>query len=166
MNPEYEKSEGPGWWVMALLVISLVLGLALLLLVGCQPLSPSVRSVEEVPFEMVKVASDQILMVTGDRSYRVLLNIPEQLPENEEFTVSGTVFDSDGPVSDEVRVHFDAGMPQHGHGLAIDVDTERSVKGEFLTPGVRFHMKGRWLLTVDIAERPHFERARDWVSAK
>ena len=83
MNPEYEKSEGPGWWVMALLVISLVLGLALLLLVGCQPLSPSVRSVEEVPFEMVKVASDQILMVTGDRSYRVLLNIPEQLPENE-----------------------------------------------------------------------------------
>jgi len=27
MDPEYEDSEGPGWWIMGLLGISLILGL-------------------------------------------------------------------------------------------------------------------------------------------
>lgn len=171
MEPEYEGSEGPGWWILGVLTVSLVLGLVMLLMVGCQPEVPAIRGAEDVPVQKEKlpfssmpmIQADQLSMATADGTYRVILDFPESPPENREFQVSGTVFDSSGPVAEKVKVVFDAGMPHHGHGLALEVETTRKSDGGFVTPGVRFHMKGRWLLTVDIQEGPHLERARAWV---
>jgi len=73
-------------------------------------------------------------MITGDGSYRVVLEFPEDPPENQEFEVTGTVYDASGPVGEDVKVIFDAGMPHHGHGLALDVETGRSADGRFVTP--------------------------------
>lgn len=174
MEPEYEGSEGPGWWILGVLTVSLVLGLVMLLMVGCQPQVPAIRDAkdvpaqpEELPFASIpKIQADQLSMVTADGTYRVILDFPESPPENREFQVSGTAFESSGPVADEVKVVFDAGMPHHGHGLALEVETTRNPAGRFSTPGVRFHMKGRWLLTVDIKDGPHLERARAWVRVR
>ena len=174
MEPEYEGSEGPGWWILGVLTVSLVLGLVMLLMVGCQPQVPAIRDAKDVPAQpeelpfasMPKIQADQLAMVTADGTYRVILDFPESPPENREFQVSGTVFESSGPVADEVKVVFDAGMPHHGHGLALEVETTRNPAGRFSTPGVRFHMKGRWLLTVDIKDGPHLERARAWVRVR
>ena len=174
MEPESEGSEGPGWWILGVLTVSLVLGLVMLLMVGCQPQVPAIRDAKDVPAQpeellfasMPKIQADQLSMVTADGTYRVILDFPESPPENREFQVSGTVFESSGPVADEVKVVFDAGMPHHGHGLALEVETTRNPAGRFSTPGVRFHMKGRWLLTVDIKDGPHLERARAWVRVR
>ncbi len=174
MEPEYEGSEGPGWWILGVLTVSLVLGLVMLLMVGCQPQVPAIRDAKDVPAQpeelpfasMPKIQADQLSMVTADGTYRVILDFPESPPENREFQVSGTAFESSGPVADEVKVVFDAGMPHHGHGLALEVETTRKSGGGFVTPGVRFHMKGRWLLTVDIKDGPHLERARAWVRVR
>lgn len=174
MEPEYEGSEGPGWWILGVLAISLVLGLVMLLMVGCQPQVPQIRESAEPPQESVElpfaampaIQADQLALVSADGTYRVILDFPESPPENREFVVTGTVYESTGPVTDEVEVVFDAGMPHHGHGLALEVETTRDAKGRFATPGVRFHMKGRWLLTVDIQDGPHLERARAWVRVR
>ena len=168
MDPEYEKSEGPGWWILGILTISLILGLAMLLMVGCQPRVSSLRaesvSVKPEPFQsMPAIQQDQLLLISADGTYRIILDFPADPPENQEFEVSGTVFTAEGPIDKSVSVSFDAGMPHHGHGLALEVETFREPIGRFLTPGVRFHMKGRWLLTVDITNGPHLERARAWI---
>lgn len=173
MEPEYEKSEGPGWWILGILTISLFLGLALLLMVGCQPRISSMRAdsqtvqsmpIQSMPFQsMPPIQQDQLLLVSADGTYRVILDFPEDPPENEEFEVTGTVYQADGLIDDSVSASFDAGMPHHGHGLALEVETRREPAGRFATPGVRFHMKGRWLLTVDMTSGPHLERARAWI---
>ena len=167
MEPQYEGSEGPGWWILGILTISLILGLVMLLMVGCQPQIPTVREDAPAPFEQVPaVQQGQLSMVTADGTYRVILDFPESPPENREFQVTGTVYDATGPVNDTVEVMFDAGMPHHGHGLALEVETFRELAGGFSTPGVRFHMKGRWLLTVDVKDGPHLERARAWIRVR
>ena len=135
----------------------------MLLMVGCQPLQPALRS-DPLPFEEVPpIEAGQTLMITADGTYRVVLDFPEDPPENQELEVTGIVYDSEGPIGDDVEVYFDAGMPHHGHGLAIDVETRRAPAGRFVTPGVRFHMKGRWLLTCDVTRGAHLERARAWI---
>ena len=46
---------------------------------------------------------------------------------------------------------FDAGMPQHNHGLMTKPQvTEALGDGRFRVEGVKFHMGGVWTLRVDV----------------
>jgi hypothetical protein len=151
------NSDGPGCLILILVMISLLLGLLLLFFIaGCQgtatpalPTGPGWKTI-----------------ASGDGTYQVLLHLPDPAPLNQEFTASGRVLKGGEPISDDAVVHFDGGMPQHAHGLAVPVVTTRRPDGGFEAQGVRFHMGGRWLLTVDVEEGPHLERARTWVEIR
>jgi hypothetical protein len=152
-----ESSESPGCIILVLVIFSLLIGLVMLLfLVGCQ--AP--------PAAVVPQGPGWKSLISADGSYQVMLYIPDPAPLNQEFTAHGTVFKDGEPISEDVEVVFDGGMPQHAHGLAVPVETIRRPAGGFAAAGVRFHMGGRWLLTVDIIEGPHLERARGWVEIR
>ncbi len=102
-------------------------------------------------------------MSSWDGTYVLSFQFFEEIPFNEEIVVEGVVFRDGRPLPDSAIVHFDGGMPHHGHGLAVPVETTRLPHGGFRAEGVRFHMTGRWLLTVDVQEGPYLERAHAWV---
>jgi hypothetical protein len=154
MEPLDDQSEGPGWIIIVAVLISLVLGLVMLLMIaGCN--NPAAM--------VLPSGSGWLQMRSADGTYQISLKIPDQPPLNEEITVEGIVLRGGEPISQQAKVHFDAGMPQHGHGLAVPVETTRLSESGFRAHGVRFHMSGRWLITVDVQEGPHLERARAWV---
>ena len=50
-----------------------------------------------------------------------------------------------------LRLAFDGGMPQHGHGLPTAPRVTRSLgTGVFLVEGVKFNMGGDWTLRVEV----------------
>ena len=157
MSENADKEKDAGCIVMILITSSLVIGhVMLFLLQGCS-VTPSPQYPSGEGWRTLKSA---------DGTYQVGLHIPEPIPLNEEFTARGWVQRDGRPVADSVIVQFDGGMPQHGHGLAVPVETNRQEQGFFSADGVRFHMGGRWLLTVDVQDGPHLERAREWVEIR
>jgi hypothetical protein len=49
------------------------------------------------------------------------------------------------------RLAFDAGMPQHGHGLSTAPRVTRALgNGRYRVEGVKFHMGGDWTLRVEV----------------
>jgi hypothetical protein len=49
------------------------------------------------------------------------------------------------------RLAFDAGMPQHGHGLPTAPRVTRALgDGRFRVEGVKFHMGGDWTVRVEV----------------
>ena len=108
------NSDDPGCLILILVLISLLLGLVLLFFIaGCQgtatPALPTGQGWKTI--------------TSGDGTYQVLLHLPDPAPLNQEFTASGWVLKGGEPISDDVVVHFDGGMPQHAHGLAVPVVT-------------------------------------------
>lgn len=53
-----------------------------------------------------------------------------------------------GPVKAE-RIEIDGGMPAHNHGLPTRPQVSYQ-SGQYLVEGLRFHMPGRWQLTLQI----------------
>ncbi len=153
MDTMNDQSDGPGWIIIIGVVISLLIGLAMLMMVGCQTTPPVVLPTGE----------GWLQMRSADGTYLIALKIPDQPPLNQEITVEGIVSRAGEPISTAAEVHFDGGMPHHGHGLAVPVETSRIASSGFRAEGVRFHMSGRWLITLDVKEGPHLERARAWV---
>ncbi|MGE4620227.1 MAG: hypothetical protein AAEJ04_10520 [Planctomycetota bacterium] len=154
MEPMEESSDGPGCFIIIGAVISLLLGLGVLFLVsGCQG----------TPVITLPTGVGWLQMRSADGTYQIALNLPENPPLNQELLVEGVVLRSGQVLSEEAQIRFDGGMPQHGHGLAVPVETHRRSGSGFVAEGVRFHMRGRWLITLDVQEGPHLERARAWV---
>ena len=58
-------------------------------------------------------------------------------------------------------VHFDGGMPAHGHGFVTRPRVTRNLgNGEFLVEGVKFHMPGDWVLLVSVVGRSGSDQVR------
>lgn len=58
---------------------------------------------------------------------------------------------TDGEPAQPRHVHFDGGMPAHGHGFVTTPHVTRDLGGgEFLVEGVKFHMSGDWELRVTL----------------
>ncbi|MBK7874501.1 MAG: hypothetical protein IPJ77_01890 [Planctomycetes bacterium] len=86
--------------------------------------------------------------------------------EGETFSVDAWVFDARGaePVlATDVALDVDAGMPQHGHGMAALARVSRRADGGWHAEGLRFHMMGAWELTFDVTRGALTERAQAWV---
>ncbi len=50
-----------------------------------------------------------------------------------------------------IRLAFDGGMPQHGHGFPTQPRVTRALApGEYLVEGVKFHMSGEWTLRLEL----------------
>jgi hypothetical protein len=56
-----------------------------------------------------------------------------------------------GEAFDPIRLAFDGGMPQHGHGFLTAPRVTRALgPGRYLVEGVKFHMGGDWTLRVEV----------------
>jgi hypothetical protein len=90
---------------------------------------------------------------------------PEMLPLAQNFALDVWVFAAsapDVPLTD-VTLDVDAGMPQHGHGLARRPRIARVGPGHWRAEGLRFHMPGRWELFFDVTRGARLERAQTSV---
>ncbi|MCB9759293.1 MAG: FixH family protein [Alphaproteobacteria bacterium] len=103
--------------------------------------------------------------------YRVELAFtPEPPPLSRLFEVQATVRDARGgaPVTDAV-VAIDAQMPDHGHGMSTQPVNEpppgcaeapcTHPDGVYRTTGMKFHMPGRWTVSVDVQGPAGSDRA-------
>jgi hypothetical protein len=48
------------------------------------------------------------------------------------------------------KVQFDALMPDHDHGMQRTPRLTQTAPGEYLVEGLLFHMRGRWVVLVDV----------------
>jgi len=61
------------------------------------------------------------------------------------------VSDAQGKSLSNARVTVNGGMPDHDHGLPTQPQiTEQIAPGAYRLEGVRFHMNGRWVMTVEV----------------
>lgn len=57
----------------------------------------------------------------------------------------------DGSVVNNATIAFVGGMPDHDHGLpTLPLVTRYLGDGDYLVEGMRFHMNGRWQVTLTI----------------
>ena len=58
---------------------------------------------------------------------------------------------ADGSVVDSATISLVGGMPDHDHGLPTLPQSTRYLRdGDYLVEGVKFHMNGRWEVTITI----------------
>lgn len=136
--------------------------LSLLLLLGCGQAPPSTTT---NPSEAPVAAPEAPKALGGETqrgAYVVALElVPNPPPLSELFEVKVTLTDpqTGAPISD-ATVSVDAQMPQHGHGMSTDpIDDPGSCDaagvcthpgGVYRTTGMKFHMPGRWSVSVDV----------------
>ncbi|MAS04820.1 MAG: Auxin-binding protein [Ahrensia sp.] len=61
---------------------------------------------------------------------------------------------TDGSPVDGASVSIDGGMPQHGHGLPTSPAVTKALgNGRYLIEGMRFNMRGWWVLDLGIDGR-------------
>jgi hypothetical protein len=136
--------------------------LSLLLLLGCGQAPPSTTtpSTEAVA---APEAPKPLGGPTQRGAYVVALElVPNPPPLSELFEVKVTLTDpqTGAPISDAI-VAVDAQMPQHGHGMSTDpIDDPGSCDaagvcthpgGVYRTTGMKFHMPGKWSVSIDVS---------------
>ena len=91
-----------------------------------------------------------------------LQSTPSPIPLNELFEIVVTVDASAAKddSSNPVWLRASAEMPAHRHGMNTRVIVEQLDDGRFLLKGLLFHMRGEWLLTLDVAKGRVHEQAK------
>ncbi len=56
------------------------------------------------------------------------------------------------PLPADATVVVDATMPAHHHGMMTKPETTQLVPGQFRTQGMRLHMQGNWVFSVQVRE--------------
>ena len=70
---------------------------------------------------------------------------------NKHFALDLTLR-SKKPVSEGFEVRVDADMPAHRHGMNTKSETFDQGGGTYLVEGMLFHMKGDWVITVELID--------------
>ena len=55
-------------------------------------------------------------------------------------------------LANEMSVQVKPWMPDHGHGMNVKTTVEALDGGRFLVEGVLLHMRGRWVMTIEIQD--------------
>lgn len=76
---------------------------------------------------------------------------------NKHFALDLTLR-SKKPVSENFEVRVDADMPAHRHGMNTKSETFPQGGGSYLVEGMLFHMKGDWVITVELIEGDQIEK--------
>ncbi len=99
--------------------------------------------------------------VSADGSYVVKWRvIGGTIPRADPFDVEIRITDAKGNPSD-AWCTIDAEMPEHGHGMNVVPQMQRTAEGHFLAKGLLLHMPGRWSILIDarigaVTERTQF----------
>lgn len=90
---------------------------------------------------------------TADSAYFVRCTPrPLPIPMNRMFAMDVAVF-TDSALTQPaatVRIHPDADMPEHGHGMTLSPRTARTGPGAFRVDGMLMHMPGAWEIYIDV----------------
>ena len=83
------------------------------------------------------------------------------VPLNQHFDVEVRVNKGGTPVEDAAVV-LRCDMPEHGHGMNVVPQSAEAGGGLYRVEGVLLHMRGRWVMTIDVlvdgsAESTEFE---------
>lgn len=70
---------------------------------------------------------------------------------NKHFALDLTLR-SKKAVSENFEVRVDADMPAHRHGMNTKSETFDQGGGSYLVEGMLFHMKGDWVITVELID--------------
>ncbi len=142
------------------MIAALLLGLA-----GCAPASEGGETSRVETQRAVAPATPTAGLQTRNGRYLVdWTPVPAPIPTSELFEVRVTLRDAkSGAVLPDAKVHVDARMPQHGHGMATrpvddpgvctgsgDAMTCTHPDGIYVTRGMKFHMPGEWTLTISV----------------
>ena len=87
---------------------------------------------------------------------------PDPIPLNDYFDLTLSIFDGETgtlPATDLVSLSFDAGMPDHGHGMNVQPTLTDLGGGQTLVEGLLFHMEGAWAMTVQVTGTGGMETA-------
>jgi hypothetical protein len=99
---------------------------------------------------------------TADSAYFVRCTPrPRPIPVNQIFSMEVGVFRDarlTRPAS-AVRVHADADMPEHGHGMTLAPRVARIGDGTFRVEGMLMHMPGAWEIYIDVEDDGRTSRA-------
>jgi len=97
----------------------------------------------------------QLEAVSDGGHYRISARpavIPVELHQMHEWIVGIELIGDTRPIP--TAVHFDGGMPSHGHGFVTQPRVTQNLGGgEFLIEGVKFHMPGDWVLKITVIGR-------------
>lgn len=110
-------------------------------------------SLDSVVFDNVRGASWE----TPNGQYVVHLDgVPAALKSGEVQQWCIRVTDTKGKPASSVKLKFEGGMPQHGHGLpnfpAVSANA-RDTACPFRINGVEFHMPGVWQIGFELKDR-------------
>lgn len=133
------------------LFAALFLSLSLAPLAGCRERSAAPeRALPAEPEGPIARPGERLLLKGAQHHFELELR-PAVPPLGELFEVVTTV--RDAKTGERVRpsggVIVDATMPHHGHGMTTRPVHTALEDGRFHTRGMRLHMGGRWLLTVE-----------------
>ena len=101
-------------------------------------------------------------VLSNEGSFRLTLQSqPAPLPLNElfEVTVSVDASAATDDSSNPVWLRANAEMPEHKHGMNTRIVVEQLGDGRFVLRGLLFHMRGKWLITFDVAKGRVHEQA-------
>lgn len=98
------------------------------------------------------------------RSYCLVISPPPaKFPLNQMFQINVTVLDGATmtPLRDaDLKLTFDADMPEHRHGMKTQPKSARNPDGSFTIRGILLHMAGDWELYLDVTRGGLTERAQ------
>ena len=73
------------------------------------------------------------------------------VPTNALQSWTLTVTDQAGRTVPNAVIEVDGDMPEHGHGLPTTPKVRNLGGGKYLLEGLKFHMPGWWVVTLDIS---------------
>lgn len=133
------------------------MSVVLLALAGCGggEAEPSEVDVPEAPvFESTPSRTGNMSM-----GWRV---VGDSIPLNEHFEIEVRVTTSTGAPVEDAQVSARCNMPEHGHGMNVVPRGRELGLGLYRVEGMLLHMRGRWVLGIDVildglAETADFE---------
>lgn len=133
--------------------VSSIISLCAVLLVSCDQASKV-----EVP-ELRGDGSWPATVTTDGGSYEVTLKPGGGgILWNKHFSLEMTL-KSEKPLSEDFEVRVDADMPAHRHGMNTKAEVFDRGRFEYVVEGMLFHMKGDWVITVELTDGGVTEKA-------
>jgi hypothetical protein len=111
------------------------------------------------------VPEAEVFEVTDSRSGNLSMGwrvVGDSIPLNEHFEIEVRVTTSTGAPVEDAQVSARCTMPEHGHGMNVMPRGRELGLGLYRVEGMLLHMRGRWVLGIDVifdglAETADFE---------
>lgn len=113
----------------------------------------------------VDVPEAEVFETTPSRSGNLSMGwrvVGDSIPLNEHFEIEVRVTTSTGAPVEDAQVSARCTMPEHGHGMNVMPRGRELGLGLYRVEGMLLHMRGRWVLGIDVildglAETADFE---------